>query len=457
MRMNAGDWQRVHGELTRLARSRSTLDAEEAGWLVEAVRVRVHEPLGFGSLLEYLERVLGHEPRTAKERLRVADALTRLPAMRACLAKGELPWSAVRELSRVAIAETEADWVAAALGKTVRQVEEMVSGRRSGDRPTDAADPGLRRHILRLEISADALAAFRDARRHLEIELGHSLEDDEMVRTLAHRALDGGRQPGRAAYQVALTICPECRRGARDGAGRTLAVETHRVEAALCDAQHLFVDGAPHEAPDPHQSQAIGEPADQARTDELQVGQPLPTHAGQPTPTALAATKTIPSRIRRLVWRRAHGQCQVPGCRAAKSLEIHHLLPRSEGGDHDPARLLLLCDGHHLRAHAGHLRIDGVPPDRLVFTHANGVRYGDFGRALDAGLHDRGDQAGMEADAVGALRRTGVALGDARRAVAEAARSHPAAIEDLVRRAFVILARTVYASRVSEPQARYSA
>lgn len=329
-----------------------------------------------------------------------------------------LPDSAVRELSRVAIPETEADWVAAATGKTVRQIEEMVSGRRPGDGPTDAADPGLRRHVLRLEISADALAAFREARRHLEIEVGHLLEDDEMMRTLAHRALDVGRQPGRAAYQVAITVCPECRRGTRDGAGRTLAVETHHVEAARCDAQHVFVGGAPRE------------------------------------PRAQAATKTIPSGTRRLVWRRAHGRCQVPGCRAAKGLEIHHLVPRSEGGDHDPTRLLLLCSGHHIRAHKGRLRIDGIAPDRLVFTHANGARYGELGRAPDAG---RDDQGSMEADAVGALRRTGVALGDARRAVAEAARTHPAAIEDLVRRAFAILARTVYASRVSEPQARYSA
>jgi hypothetical protein len=556
--MSEGDWQRVHKELTRLARSRAILDAEEAGWLVKAVRVRVHERLGCGSVLEYLERVLGYGPRLAKERLRVAEALSRLPTLRTALASGELAWSAVRELSRVTTAATEAEWAAAARAKTVRQIEEMVSGRRSGDRPSDPADPSLRRHILRLEISADALAAFRDARRYLECEVGHSLEDDEMVRMLAHHALGGTRDAGRAPYQVAMTVCTECRRGTRDGAGQVFDVETERVDAALCDAQQVFIDTHPtlREAPDSFDSfdthptpretpdsfdthPTQRETPDSCDTHPTQCETPGPsldsfadaessahpdaaspvrpdsdvaspdgqdwsvatreaevppsskdrdktrsfqTHVGPHEPDALqrdvsvsrplqsiperpavqlpplvpAATQTIPPRIRRLIWRRDHRRCKVPGCRAARCLEIHHLVPLSEGGDHNPARMLLLCDGHHARVHTGRLRINGIAPDRLVFTHANGAPYGQIDRAIDLGPpSDVGAQHGLEADAVGALRRTGVSLGDARRAVAEAARSRPAAIVDLIRQAFIVLGRTAYASRMSERRASY--
>lgn len=31
---------------------------------------------------------------------------------------------------------------------------------------------------------------------------------------------------------------------------------------------------------------------------------------------------------------------------------VHHRRLRSQGGDHDPARLVLLCDGHHAEVHA---------------------------------------------------------------------------------------------------------
>ena len=82
-----------------------------------------------------LERTFGYAPRIAHERLRVAQALDGLPDLRARLAEGQLNWSAVRELTRVAVPETEADWIEAADGQTVRDVERMVRGRVPGDRP----------------------------------------------------------------------------------------------------------------------------------------------------------------------------------------------------------------------------------------------------------------------------------------------------------------------------------
>jgi 5-methylcytosine-specific restriction endonuclease McrA len=314
-------WKKVHAELTRLARAKGEYDADEARWLLEAQRLRVHEQVGYATLLEYLERILGYGPRMAKERLRVAEALARLPAIREALASGALAWSAVREISRVAAPNTEDEWLAAARGKTVREVEEMISGRKPGDRPSDPAEP-VTRHVLRLEISSDALAAFRDARRRIELDVGHSLDDDAAVRMLAHYALGGPDEPGRAPYQIAMTVCKECGRGTRDGSGQVLDVEPHRVEAARCDGQEVDL-----------------------------------THVG---PDAPSAAQTIPPRVRRLVWRRDHGRCQVPGCRAAKHLEVHHLRWRSDGGGHDPSNLTAMCDAHHDLVHRGLLVVEGT-------------------------------------------------------------------------------------------------
>lgn len=39
-----------------------------------------------------------------------------------------------------------------------------------------------------------------------------------------------------------MTVCTECRRGTRDGAGQVFAVESEQVDAALCDAQQVFID-----------------------------------------------------------------------------------------------------------------------------------------------------------------------------------------------------------------------
>jgi hypothetical protein len=62
------------------------------------------------------------------ERLRVARALESLPLLEGALDAGELCFSAVRELSRVATPGTEAAWRDRALGKNLRQIEELVAG-----------------------------------------------------------------------------------------------------------------------------------------------------------------------------------------------------------------------------------------------------------------------------------------------------------------------------------------
>jgi hypothetical protein len=53
-----------------------------------------------------------------QEKLRVAEALEQLPLIAGALEQGSLHWSCARELTRVAIPETEEEWLDASRGKT---------------------------------------------------------------------------------------------------------------------------------------------------------------------------------------------------------------------------------------------------------------------------------------------------------------------------------------------------
>jgi hypothetical protein len=92
-----------------------------------ALRSMAHMHLGFGSFNEYIERMFGYAPRSTQEKLRVAEALERLPVIAHALESGSLNWSAVREVTRVAVAETEGQWLEVASGKTVRQLGDSWS------------------------------------------------------------------------------------------------------------------------------------------------------------------------------------------------------------------------------------------------------------------------------------------------------------------------------------------
>src|SRR5262249_45892284 len=145
------NWQEIDRDLRAIAKRRGALDAEEAQLLSAAARDEIWRELGKASLLEYLEEVLGYGPRAAKERVRVALALDEMPELADALAAGELSFSAVRELTRVATRDTERAWIDAARGKNLRELEHAVSGRPPGALPSAPADPVLRPQIIPLE------------------------------------------------------------------------------------------------------------------------------------------------------------------------------------------------------------------------------------------------------------------------------------------------------------------
>ena len=71
----ASTWRIVHAAPSRLARERCAAEAEEGRWLLRALRSAAHVCLGFGSFSEYIERLFGYQPRSIREKLRVAEAL----------------------------------------------------------------------------------------------------------------------------------------------------------------------------------------------------------------------------------------------------------------------------------------------------------------------------------------------------------------------------------------------
>jgi hypothetical protein len=378
-------WRGIDRELRRVARAQAALDAEELRLLALAQEIELHRELGMASMLEYVERVLGHGPKVGHERLRVARELKELPRTRAALERGEVSFSAVRELSRKVTAQTEAEWLAAVRGKCLREVEELLSGRKKGDRPEDPIDPELQVRKITLELTPPTLALFREACRRLEDELGHHLTDDEIMVAMCATVLGGpcsaangtalssadadgstlsganahgaelcgadgneassprgagtvapaessprgaGTVARLAPYQIALTVCPSCDRGWHDAGGRAIAVPDSTVAQAICDAQYI------------------------GRTDLV-----TPERADQEVSPATA----------RLVHRRDRGRCQVPGCRSARWLHIHHIIWREHGGSNDPRNLICLCFAHHQAVHQRRISVTGTAPDGLVF------------------------------------------------------------------------------------------
>jgi len=402
-------------------------DYEQGYWLLEGLRLSVHVELGFGSFLEYGDRLFGYGQRMVAERLRVAQALRGLPVTSESLRAGEFSWSAVRELTRVVTNETESEWVQATRGKTVRQVEQMVSGRKPGDRPCDPPDDRVKRHWLRFEVSAETLAIWRQAIGELTRRVGSSLSDDEQLLAMAVAVL-GGPNEGRASHQIALTVCERCGGGWQESRGQRVAIGAEVVEMAGCDAQVIGrVDGFGAEGVDvgdtedrsgEHDGESDGDDGDEAtydggtsdgsqrdggssdemphvghehdqsncggEDDDNDIARPpfkrLKNRSTKRQRTSAInprrkAKQSIPPAVRREVLRRYGGKCAVDGCQCSDFLNLHHLRYRADGTC-KAEDLIPLCPVHHRRVHGGYLIIEGDPDSGFRFYHADGRKYG---------------------------------------------------------------------------------
>jgi hypothetical protein len=334
------EWQQVDRRLREYRQHRSALDAAEALDLLRAEQLKIYIVFGCVTMFEYMERVLGYKPHTARERMRVARALATLPETTTALARGALTYSAVRELTRVATAETETDWLAAAEGLVINQIERLVANHHPGDLPSDPPDPDLRPRVIRLELPPEVYALWRQARMVVAAERGAEIGDADFVETLCRGAIAPGSGESGPVHQIAYQQCPDCRRVTQNGAGREIDVGDEVFERASCDAKLLgSLDAA----------------------------------------TPERATTTVTPRIREQVFARDHHRCTAPGCRSARNLEVHHIIEQSRGGVHELWNLTLLCSGHHAALHAGLLTMSGQAPYEIQFRWV-------YGPPIPAGL-----------------------------------------------------------------------
>jgi hypothetical protein len=324
------DWKGLHEQLRSIAKRRVALEAVEAGLLLEADETRLYRRLGYTSMLEYMDRELHYGPHAANERLRVARALVELPLIAEVFGDGELSFSAVRELTRVATPATEEAFLRKAQGKTAHQVQQIVAGLKLGDAPDAPPDPRRIKQRVSMELSAESYAAWRRLRAALEDERGERLSDDDFVQMVHRRATETGSTTDvpRPAVQTAVTTCKTCKQSFIEGAGEACALDPATAARLTCDAEY------------------IGD----LESDELTRVKP-----------------TVPAAIRRKVFHRDNFKCVVPGCRSTRFLDLHHLEHREDGGGHSMSNCCVLCFGCHQRHHEGRLLIAGRAPD-LTFT-----------------------------------------------------------------------------------------
>ena len=189
---------------------------------------------GFSSCAAWLTWRVGLDPGAARERVRVARALGTLPLLSEALARGQLSYSKVRALTRVATPDTEARLVGIGRVGTAAHVERIVRGWRQVDRKTERRETASRHagRVFHLHQDDDGTVVLRG---RLEPEVGALLMKAIAAarERLYPRIPMGGETPAGPADQ--LPTAPQQRadawRSSRKRRCTTGSTRAHRASA----------------------------------------------------------------------------------------------------------------------------------------------------------------------------------------------------------------------------------
>jgi hypothetical protein len=320
--------------------------------------------LGFHSCAYWLNFKCGIDMNTARERVRVAHALGRLPKVDARFAKGAISYSKVRAVTRIANENNEDYLLMIAKHGTAHHVEKLVRLSRRAERLQDT-EAAQERHDNRqlsyrydhdgclvikgrfpaeqgeLMVKALEMAMEKQYAGNAESEVDPiATRRADALAEVAETYMNSEPVPNSTAdrYQVVVHVAAVTR------TSKDVSAETSHIE----NGPHVSAETSRRIACD---CSVVG-------IRESENGEPLAIGR---------KTRSIPPAMRRALRMRDEG-CRFPGCTNDRFVDGHHIEHWADGGETGLDNLVLLCRRHHHLVHEGGFNCEKTASGELIFN-----------------------------------------------------------------------------------------
>jgi len=277
---------------------------------------RLYFDLGFPSVAAYADTFFHLRRAESFEYVRVAKALVELTELREAFGRGEIGWTVLKAITRVASVDSQASWIEFldrnGVEHTLAEVRDALRRGRDTPRESSWGLPNLDQKLV-LRFSRSDMEKVRrwigDACAKVVEKTGaEQVELEQALLFLCERDAAGGKAPASRRAQIVYQRCPDCRRARVGTAEGFVEVDNDEVERYEGHAEAVVIDG--------------------------------------PTPPGL----------RRRILAREAGRCGNPRCHHDAD-HCHHIEFLSQGGKTALENEVGVCATCHALVHAGLLRV----------------------------------------------------------------------------------------------------
>ena len=334
---------------------------------------------GMKSCAHWLNWKCGIDLGAAREKVRVAHALDALPNISSALRAGQISFSKVRAMTRVATPQNEDYLLMIANHGTAAHVERLVHKYRQVKR-SEALERENARHALR------ELTWYIDSDGSYVLKARLGPEQGARIAQALKIAMESGNVSAETSFHRETAAQEETPIAARRAdaleriADHYLTNEESNVTGGDRCTLHIHTDMDTLKADGDGAESELAEggnvSAETSRRLACDCGVVhwLEDGNGAVHKRALdigRRTRSIPPVIRRALERR-DGGCRFPGCTARHYVDAHHIQHWADGGETKLDNLLLLCRHHHRLVHEGGYGLAVPVGGETVFSAPSG-------------------------------------------------------------------------------------
>jgi hypothetical protein len=309
-----------------LAREERRITVELIEHLREIERRMLYAELGYGSLHDFCVKRLGLSEGSAQRRIQAMRLARELPEVKTAILDGSISLTNAAKLQTAFQAQKK---IARDVGQPILDTE--------GKRELLKEVSGLTQKECETKLCEILPEASREMNRERVRRIGRDSHELRLVVTDAFlekltrvRELLSHSVPSGSALEIfeRLLNAEVARFEKRKGLDRCVEPQS---DASTVDRSTVDTSAHSRDEPTP-----IGTA-------------PVPNETNRSVFSTPSATrKAIPAHIRRSIWIRARGRCEILGCESRFRLEIDHIHPIALGGKDEAGNLRLLCRTHNL-------------------------------------------------------------------------------------------------------------